>query len=326
MSSLAAPDLTPQRTAHLRRQKLNLSDRRGDRVLRYLAIAAGGLLLVVLVLVLIQLLSGASQAFNRFGFAFIGHTTWIPALDKFGALPFIAGTVISSLVGTVFAAVVGIAAGLFLALLAPRRIAAIIGPLVEMLAAVPSVVIGLLGIAIISPFMHSTIEPALHSALGWTPFFGEYLGVGNSMFTAILVLTVMVVPIIAALTRDAFLTVPQDLRDGAEALGATRWEMIRGVVLPTTTSAMVAACVLGFARAAEEAIAVTQVVGGNTIGVHANLLTGGSTIGSVVAGQYGTPQDNLHTSSMLYLLVILLLIEVATNLLARRFVRKGVAR
>ena len=122
-------------------------------------------------------------------------------------------------------------------------------------------ILGLLGIYLIAPFVAEHVEPWLHSALGFIPVFGEPQPVGNSLFTASLVLTIMVVPIIAALTRDLFMTVPGELRDGAEALGATRWEMIRGVVLPSTSSGVIAACVLGFGRAIGEAIAVSQVVG-----------------------------------------------------------------
>ena len=131
---------------------------------------------------------------------------------------------------------IGVSIGLFLSMLAPRRVAAVIGPLVEMLAAVPSIVLGFVGILLIGPFVQGTLEPILHSVLGFIPLFGEPQAEGPSLFTASLVLTIMVVPIIAALCRDLFLTVPRELTEGAEALGSTRWEVVRGVVLPTTSS------------------------------------------------------------------------------------------
>ena len=323
--SLTAPDLNPLRTARERRRFLNQRDRRANRVLKYAAIGAGTLVLIGLVGVVIQVLSGANLAFDKYGIAFIGHRDWVPSLDEYGALGFIFGTLVTSLLGTIAATITGVSIGLFLALLAPRRVAMVVGPLVEMLAAVPSVVLGLIGISLISPFVRSDMEPWLHSAFGWTGLFGSPEPVGNSLFCAALVLTIMVIPIIAALTRDTFLTVPQELRDGAEALGATRWEMIRGVVLPTTKSGVIAACVLGFARAIEEAIAVSQVVGGITgpTSIHANLLAGGDTIGAQIANQFATPQDRLNTSALLYLAALLLIIGIITNLIARRIALGG---
>ena len=186
-----------------------------------------------------------------------------------------------------------------------------------MLAAVPSVVLGLIGILLICPFIAHDIEPAVHAVLGWLPFFSATQPVGNSLFTASLVLTIMVVPIIAALTRDLFLTVPQDLRDGAEALGATRWEMIRGVVLPTTRSGIAAACTLGFGRAIGEAIAVSQVVGGVPT-APLNLFQGGDTLASRLASNFADTVSTLQLSSLFYLAAILFVFGVITNLTARQ--------
>jgi phosphate transport system permease protein len=316
------PDLNPLRTARERRRRLNLSDLRGNRTLRILALGGGVIVLVALVAVVVQVVVGANLAFNKFGIGFIFHTTWLPNVNNFGGLNYILGSLVTALVGTFGGAVVGISIGLFLALIAPRWVAIVIGPLVEMLAAVPSVVLGLIGIKLIAPFVRSDMEPWLHSAFGWTGLFGTPEPVGNSLFCAALVLVIMTVPIIAALTRDTFLTVPQDLRDGAEALGATRWEMIRGVVLPTTKSGVIAACVLGFARAIEEAIAVSQVVGGVPF-FHLNLFQGGDTIGSAIANQYAGSPTALNTSALYYLAVVLLIIGIITNLLARRLVLGG---
>jgi phosphate transport system permease protein len=323
VSTLAPPpDLKPLGSARERRARLNLRDRRANRTLRVAACVGGAIVLIALVAIVIQLISGASMAFSKYGFSFIFHTSWVPTINHFGAWPFIYGTLVTAGLGTFGATFIGVSIGLFLAFLAPRWVARIIGPLVEMLAAVPSVVLGLIGIYLICPFLAKTVEPVLHSVLGWTGLFGSAEKIGNSLFAAAVVLIIMVVPIIAALTRDTFLTVPQDLRDGAEALGSTRWEMIRGVVLPTTKSGVTAACVLGFARAIEEAIAVTQVVG-NIVATPHNLFERGDTIGSVIAAQFASPQDALHTSSMLYLAVILLAIGVLTNLLARRIALGG---
>jgi len=296
---------------------LNTVDARASRVLKWLAMIGGSLVFVAMLLIAYQVIDGATTAFNKFGFAFLGHTTWIPATGQFGAGAYIYGTLISSVFAIILATILGVAIGLFLGLMAPRRVAAIVGPLVEMLAAIPSVVLGLIGIFLICPFIKNDIEPPLHDVLGFLPFFGAPQPIGNSMFAASLVLTIMVLPIIAALTRDLFMTVPSELRDGAEALGATRWEMIRGVVLPTTSSGVIAACVLGFGRAIGEAIAVSQVIGDQPL-IHPNLFLPGNSIASVIALQYPSAVSKLHTSSLFYLATILFVFSLLTNLAARQ--------
>lgn len=302
------------------RSRLDRTDRRANNALKWLALAGGALVFLTLIAVAYQILSSASLAFGKFGIGFIGHRPWIAAADQFGALTFVYGTLVTGVGSVILATILGVSIGLFLALMAPRRVAMLIGPLVEMLAAIPSVVVGLIGIYLICPFIASGIEPWVHSAFGWIPIFGTPGTAGNSLFAAILVLTIMVVPIIAALTRDVFLTVPQELIDGAEALGATRFEMIRAVVLPTTRSGVTAACVLGFGRAIGEAIAVSQVIGGIPA-APLNLFSGGYGIGPVMANTLPGSISALNTSSLFYLAAILLVLGIATNLLAHRIGR-----
>jgi len=282
-----------------------------------LALAGGALVFLVLIAVVYQVISGASLAFDKYGFGFIVHKTWIAPANEYGGLTFIYGTLVTGVGSLILSTILGVSIGLFLSLMAPRRVAAVIGPLVEMLAAIPSVVLGLIGIYLLLPFIHSDIEPALHSVLGFTQIFGPAQGAGNSPFAAILVLTIMVVPIIAALTRDLFLTVPRELRDGAEALGCTRWEMIRGVVIPTTQSGITAACVLGFGRAIGEAIAVALVIGG-VPAMHLSVFMSSYTIGSVMANVAPSAISSLETSSLFYLGAILLVMGITTNLAAQR--------
>ena len=295
-------------------------DRRANGALKWLALGGGALVFLVLLAIVYQILSGASGAFDKFGLAFIFHKNWVPASNQYGAWTFVYGTLVTGVGSVLISTVLGVSIGLFLSLMAPRRVAAIIGPLVEMLAAIPSVIIGLIGIYLICPFIKTDIEPWVHSAFGWIPIFGAPQPVGNSIFAAILVLTIMVVPIIAALTRDLFLTVPGELRDGAEALGATRWEMIRGVVIPTTQSGIVAAAVLGFGRAVGEAIAVAQVIGGVPADP-LNLFKGGYTGASVIANTFTSPVSNLNTSVLFYIAAILLVISIGSNLAAQRISR-----
>jgi phosphate transport system permease protein len=298
------------------KSRLNQTDDRNNRALSWLALGGGILVFLALIAIVYKVIDGASMAFSKYGFGFIGHTAWVPAANEFGAWTFIYGTLVTGFGSVFLATILGVSIGLFLSLMAPRQVAAIIGPLVEMLAAIPSVVIGLIGIYLICPFLKNHIEPGLHSVLGWIPIFGTPGTVGNSLFAAIIVLTIMVVPIVAALTRDLFLTVPLELRDGAEALGCTRWEMIRGVVLPTTQSGIVAACVLGFGRAIGEAIAVEQVVGGVPAWPH-NLFQAGDTQGAVIASQFPSPVSAMHTSALFYLATILLILAIISNLTAQ---------
>jgi len=322
MPLVTQPAMNSAAAARARGARLNRLDRRANRTLKWLAWIGGALVFIVMFLIAYQVIDGATAAFDKFGFGFLVHRTWIPVENKFGALTYIYGTLVTSVFAVILATILGVSIGLFLALMAPRRVAVIVGPLVEMLAAIPSVVLGLIGIYLICPFIASDVEPALHSVLGFLPLFGAPQPVGNSLFTASLVLVIMVVPIIAALTRDLFLTVPSELRDGAEALGSTRWEMIRGVVLPMTSSGVTAACVLGFGRAIGEAIAVSQVVGDQPLD-HLDLFLGGNTAASVIALQYPSAVSSLHTSSLFYLATILLVFSLLVNFGARQLGRRS---
>jgi phosphate transport system permease protein len=285
-------------------------------VLFALCAAAGLLTVAVLAEVLYQVIHGAQPAISRFGLSFIGHSRWAPNFGIFGAAAAIWGTVISSVIALALATPLGIAIGLYLSMMAPPPVRAVVGPLVEMLAAVPSVIMGFWGVVVLAPFAAQHLEPALHSVLGFIPLFGPPQTTGLSVFTAGLVLTLMVLPIIAALSRDLFLTVPPELKDGAAALGATRWEIIRGVVLPTTVSGIAAATVLGLGRALGEAIAVTQTIGDGA-GVHSSAFLPGVSLASRIASEFNTPEDKLHIPSLFYLAVILLIIGLTTSLLAR---------
>lgn len=326
MSSLARA-LDPRdpvaraRRARQARVKLDNTDRRANRVVRWLCWAGGGLAFVMMVAIVLEVVNAASSAVNEFGIGFVFHNDWNPALAKFGAWPLIFGTLLTSLISLVLSTVLGISIAIYLSRLASHRVSAVVGPLVELLAAVPSVVLGLIGIVVIAPFAHDLLEPVLHSVLGWIPLFGQVQTTGLSIFTASLVITIMVVPIVSALSRDLFLTVPGELTDAAEALGATEWEVIRGVILPMTSSGVIGACVLGFSRALGEAIAVSEVVGG-LAQVKANLFDPGATIAGTIANEILSPVSPLARSSLFYLALILLVFGVATNLLARMIARR----
>jgi len=288
----------------------------GDRLLYALCGAAGLFTLAVLGEIVLQVVHGASPAISKFGLGFISRSSWAPNFGVFGAAAAIYGTLISALAALALAAPLGVAIGLYLSMIAPRPVRAVVGPLVEMLAAIPSVIVGFWGVAVLAPFAQQHLEPFLHDVLGFLPLFGAPQTTGLSIFTASLGLTLMVLPIIAALSRDLFLTVPQELKDGAAALGATRWETIRGVVLPSTVSGVVAAAVLGLGRALGEAIAVTQMIGDGA-GIHASLFLPGNSLASRIATEFNTPENKLHIPSLFYLALILLGIGLLTSLLAR---------
>lgn len=288
----------------------------GDRVLYGLCAAAGLLALLVLGEIVYQVIHGAGPSITHFGLPFIWNSRWAPNFGTFGAAAAIYGTLISSVMALALATPLGIAIGLYLSMMAPPAIRAVVGPLVEMLAAIPSVIVGFWGVAVLAPFAQRHLEPLLHNALGFIPLFGVPQTTGLSVFTAGLGLTLMVLPIIAALSRDLFLTVPQELKDGAAALGATRWEIIRGVVLPTTVSGVMAATVLGLGRALGEAIAVTQMIGDGA-GIHTSLFLPGNSLASRIASEFNFSQNRLDLPSLFYLALILLVIGLATSLLAR---------
>jgi phosphate transport system permease protein len=191
----------------------------------------------------------------------------------------------------------------------------VIGPLVELRAAIPSVILGFWGILVLAPVIRD-IEPWLHRTLGFIPLFGQPQTAGSSIFIAGLILTIMVIPIIASISRDLFLTVPRELQEGAVALGATQWEVVRGVILPSTISGVASAAFLGLGRALGEAIAVAQVIGAGNL-IHTSLFQTGDTLASRIALQFPGALSKLHFASLFYLAVILLAMGLVSNLIAQ---------
>jgi phosphate transport system permease protein len=307
----------------------------GDRALRGLCVFAALLAVVAFGAIAYQVIHRASPAISRFGAGFLTSEIWQPNFGRsgegtFGAAAFLYGTAVSSAVALLLAVPIGVSIGLYLSMLAPRRLRGVIGPLVEMLAAIPSVILGFWGIVVLGPFLQRHIEPFLHRTFGFLPIFGATPTTGTGLFNASLILTIMVVPIIASLSRDLFLTVPPELKDGATALGATRWEVVRGVVIPSAASGVFAASFLGLGRALGEAIAVTQVIGAGSL-INASLFQTGDTLASRIADQYQGATTKTLVASLFFLALILLAIELVVNVgaqvIARRFdVRTALAR
>jgi phosphate transport system permease protein len=317
---MSAPAATPARPFRLSTR--TIGDRLGDVSLYGLTGGAAFGTVALVALIVYELFDQAWPAIQEFGLGFITSQAWDPVKSDFGALDFIWGTLYTSLLAVVLAAPLSIAIALFLSELAPRGVRDILGALIEMLAAIPSVVIGLWGVFVLGPFLHDHLDSFLSRTLGWTPFFsGGVPATGNSLLTAVIVLTIMIIPITASIARELFLAVPNELEEGALALGLTRWEMIRGVVLPYTRAGVVAAVILGLGRAVGEAIAVTQVIGG-LLGIHVSLFQSGDTLASRIAAQYQGAATNIQVASLVYLALILLLISLITNFTAQLIVRR----
>jgi len=294
-------------------------DRIGDPALKAVTFAAAALAVTVLGLISYELIRGSRLAFHHFGLGFLTSQAWDTIHNQFGALSLIFGTAVTAGLAIVIATPLAIAIALFLTELAPKPVRALLGALVEMLAAIPSVILGLWGILVLGPFVQNQLEPFLGSTLGFLPFFqGPHSPTG--ILTAILVLTIMVVPIVASVTRELFTTVPPELREGALALGATRWEMVRGVLLPAARPGILAAVALGFGRAVGEAMAVLMV-SGSQLGIHLSLFGHTDTLAARIAGQYNGASTNLQTSSLVYLATILLVISLVVNIGAQLLIR-----
>jgi phosphate transport system permease protein len=291
------------------------------------AVCALAALLVVVILadVAYQLIHNANPAISRFGLGFLAHQRWAVNFNVEGAAALLYGTAFTSALALALAAPLGIAIAIYLALIAPPRLRATVGPVIEMLAAVPSIIFGFWGFFILVPLIQH-LEPGLHSALGFIPLFGSPQPVGISIFAAVIVLSLMILPIISSLSRDLFLTVPRELREGAEALGATRWEVTRGIFIPSTFSGIIAACMLALGRALGEAIAVSLVIG-DVSQIHASLFAPGSTLAERIAIQFPGRVNNLQTGALFYAGTLLLLITLLTSLAARAItVRFGAQR
>ena len=295
------------------RTRASMEGSKGDRVMRGLCVFGALLAVLTLADVVYQVIKGAQPAFTKFGLHFLTRSDWAPNLGHFGALPMLVGTAETAAIAMIIAVPLALAIALYLALMAPKAVRTIVGPLIEMLAAIPSVILGFWGILIFAPVMHNTVEPALHSVLGFIPIFGAPQTTGLSVFTAGVVLTIMVVPIIASLSRDLFLSVPQEQRDGAEALGCTKWEVIRGVILPSTFSGVSAAIMLGLGRALGEAVVLATLMGSGSK-AYVNLFQTGNSLAARIVNEIQYIETPLQRASLFYLALILLAIGLVVNL------------
>ena len=283
--------------------------------------ASGGLawiVVAVLGLLAVLLFVNSNEVLTRFGLGFLTGTTWDPIAGIYGALPFIVGAIASAFIAIVLATPIGLLTAIFLAELAPRRVAIPLTFTIELLAAIPSVVFGLWGVFVLGPFLDRTVEAWIASTLGWVPIFaGPTFGVG--LFAAGVILTLMILPTIVAISRDVITAVPDSQREAMLALGATRWEMITKSVLPYARSGIIGAVILGLGRALGETMAVTMVIGNKTQ-IPSSIFESSQTIASQIATTFNEAGLGLQTSALIGLGLVLLAITMTLNVIARLLV------
>lgn len=281
------------------------------------ALCAAAVLLIV-VLVAAELVEGSRLTLAEFGFSFFLGSNWDPVAGEFGALPFIYGTIVSSLLALVIAVPLALSVAVFVTEMCPAPLRAPIAFATELLAAIPSVIYGLWAIFIMVPWLRTSVQPVLTKYLGWTGLFeGPFYGV--SMLAAGMILAVMVIPIISSITREVLLAVPNHQREAALALGATRWEMVRMAVLRNARAGVLGAIILGLGRALGETMAVTMVIG-NRPEIVKSLLAPGYTMASVIANEFSEATDDLYLSALIEIGLALFLITIVVNALARLLV------
>jgi len=288
----------------------------GDRTFSGMTLFFALLILVILAGLIITLNIDAMPAIRKFGLGFITGSAWNAVTEEFGALPAIYGTLLSSAIGLLISVPVSIGAAIYLVELAPRWIKGPGAFLIEMLAAIPSVIIGLWGLFVLAPFIGDPVEKWLAEYLGFIPLFQGQIFGGLGFLSAGVILAIMTIPIITAVSRDAISAVPVQQREAMLALGATRWEMIWRTVLPYCRSGLVGAVILGLGRALGETMAVTMVIG-NKYALTPSLFSPGSTIASKIAGEFGEASGNVFTASLVELALVLFGVTLLVNVVAR---------
>ena len=289
--------------------------RDGDEIARLITFLFAATVVLTTVLLVFELWQSSALPRHKFGFHFLFTRVWDPILDEFGALPFIYGTVVTSGVALLIAVPLGIGAAIFLAELAPARVSDTLEFFIDLLAAVPSVIYGLLGFLAVVPLMRDYIQPALKETLGFLPIFsGPTYGLG--FLSAGVVLAIMVIPYIISVSREVLLSVPRDQREAALALGATRWESTWKVVVPFARNGIMGSIFLALARALGETMAVTMVVG-NVVAISPSLFSPGYSIAAVIANEFTEATGDLYLAALIELGLVLFLLTFILNGLAR---------
>lgn len=288
----------------------------GDRIFKALLIAAALAAPALLVALLWQLIVGAAPAIDAYGFSFITDSVWDPVAEKFGALPLVFGTLLTSFLALLLAVPLSLGVAIYLTEFAPDKIRQPIAMVIELLAAIPSVVYGLWGIFVMIPILQSSVYPFLEANFGWLPIFQGPI-YGPSVLSASLILTIMVMPFIMSVAREVLLAVPPGQREAATALGATRWEAVTTAIVPYAKSGIVGAVILGLGRALGETMAVTMLIG-NRHDIAASLFAPGYSMAAVIANEFAEAGlGSLHSSALTYVALLLFAVTVLVNAAAR---------
>ncbi len=299
----------------------------GDAIFKGVTFILAGSILLILLLMSFEMIRESLPAIRKFGWRFVTGRDWDAVQEQFGALTFLYGSVVSSILAILLATPLSVGTALFITDIAPKRLGGMVSSLVELLAAIPSVIYGLWGILIMAPWLQKTIQPFLIDHFGFLPFF-QGAPYGVSMLAAVFILMIMIVPIITSITKEVLLAVPKEQKEAAYALGATRWEMLRVALLPYARSGILGAVILGLGRAIGETMAVTMVIG-NTPQISMSLLAPGYTMPSVIANEFAETTSKLHASVLMEIGLILLVVTLAVNIIARLLiwsVTKGTSR
>lgn len=318
---------TARRDRPVAGQRVKLTEGRGsalgDKTFQGVAFASAALILVLLATIFVVLFIDARVALAREGLRFITGQVWNPTSEIFGALPYIYGTIFTSLIGLLVATPIAIGASLFIVEYAPAWLRAPISFIVELLAVIPSVIYGFWGLAVLAPFLRDRVERPLKVAFGDVPVLSALVqgpARGRDMLVAGVILSIMILPTIMSVAREVIATVPSTQREGMLALGATKWEMIRGAVLPYARAGIVGAAILGLGRAIGETMAVTMLIGNSSTNISWSLLTPGYTMASAIANQFADANSAIHFSAIIGVAVVLLFVTGAVNLVARLIV------
>jgi len=301
------------------------STQTGDIIARWVVTLFAASLLAMAVLLVYELLVGSADARARLGiWHFLASSKWNPVTEDFGALPFVYGTVVTSVLALVISVPLGLGAAIFLSELAPAGVSNALTFVIELLAAIPSVIYGLLAIFTLVPLMRMYIEPFLKRTLGFLPLFqGTIYGVG--FLTAGLVLAIMTVPFIISVSRESLLAVPRDQREAALALGATKWETTWQIVVPYAKLGILGSMFLGLARALGETMAVTMVIG-NDPSIHASLFASGYSIAAVIANEFSEAGGKIHPAALVELGLVLFCLTILINGFARLMIMATTAK
>jgi phosphate transport system permease protein len=300
-----------------------------DQIFRGVVTGFSGLVIALLAGLVVLLVLDSWPAMQRYGFGFVTTSTWDPVRQEFGIWPYLYGTLFSSFLGLLIATPIAIGAALFLVEYAPPWLRNPVSFIVELLAAIPSIIYGLWGFFVLAPVMRNPVESTLKTLLSPFPVFNVLVQgppIGRDIFVAGIILAIMILPTIMSVSREVFMTVPNTQREGMIGLGATKWETITWAVIPYARSGVIAAAMLGLARAIGETMAVTMVIGNSSLNVNFSLFTPGYTMASAIANQFREADSEMYFSALVYVALVLLAVSGIVNALARLIVWKFAGR